>query len=129
MVQRNGDKVMINVVYSKNGNVVSDANLEAWAKQTIKDHKKFGTIDVTVGTSIMVDMLRALIVRKKVHYSEINFFNSKKGIPITTNEFGRLSSWPKGFCDKEEALLFELLTAGTEERKKKKEKDISDHLY
>jgi len=108
---------MIEIVYTDNGKVVPDEQLEKWSEQVIKEHKNFGYLNIEVGSSIMVDMIRVLIVREKLKPEEVTFFNRNKEEPIKINSAGRLSDWPSNFCSKGNELLYELITACSKSKK------------
>lgn len=98
---------MIKVTYTADGSVIGDDHLEDWAKKIVIKHNNLGNLDLRVGCGIMIQMLRVLIVRGTINYKDIVFYTTD-GIYVGPDSNGRLE-WPKGFADKNDYLLDELL--------------------
>lgn len=98
---------MIKVTYTADGSVIGDDYLEDWAKKIVIKYNNLGNLDLRVGCGIMIQMLRVLIVRGIINYKDIAFYTTD-GIHVGPDSYGRLD-WPKGFADKNDYLLDELL--------------------
>ena len=116
---------MLKVIYSADGDLVSDMAAEAWAKTLIDKYKNsLSEHVVKVGTETMVDAIRVMVVRGSLNHDEVQFFNwntenyEEKLDVITVNKYGRLNHSPKGFCDVNIDLLGELLRSASKMRNK-----------
>lgn len=95
---------MLTVIYdSINGTAVTDGNAEAYVNNVLKA----GVEQVTVGTAIVVDTFRVMVVRKVISPAGIQFKYGDQLMVI--NSEGMLDAFPKGFCDQFEKLALELL--------------------
>ena len=87
-----------------NGTVIPDGLIKDWADNLVKTSTN---MNITVGSSLMIDTTRALIAKKKINHKEIIYRFKKQDLKPDKN--GRLSVWPKGFCDTYDDVLEELL--------------------
>ena len=103
---------MITITYDvMNGKPVADGKAFILALMLAK----LGSTDIEEATSssLLVDELRLLIKTGKIDYRAIVF----KYTDIDDNEHiirsdadGRLNKWPKGFCDRRDEILEELIS-------------------
>lgn len=89
------------------GEVVSDGLIKNWADKIVEDYKEVINMSITVGSGVMIDATRVLIMKKKLNYKEVNY--RFKGLNLKVDKNGRLPVWPVGFCDVYDNILEELL--------------------
>ena len=99
---------MLIITYdSINGKVVSDGFIKSWADDVVEAYKKVISMNITVGSSVMIDATRILIMKGKLDYKEVIY--RFKGLDLKVDKNGRLPVWPEGFCDIYDNILEELL--------------------
>lgn len=94
------------MVYEKDGNAVSDFDLEtelswiiSWSED--KDHKFY------YSTSNIFSRVRKAIVEGDMDCTTIQFEFDDEVLPI--NKYGALLKWPNGFCDTEIRMAEDIL--------------------
>lgn len=96
-----------------NGEIVPDGKVREWADDLVKEHEEWKEEDyvddmvVVIGSVVMLDMTRALIVKKRLDHKEVTY--SYYDLKQTPDKFGSLRQWPKGFCDTYDNILEELI--------------------
>jgi hypothetical protein len=99
------------------GQTVPDGSAEEWVQKniiwptTLSNQETDGTVNVTVGSFLLIDFVRLAMHRKKL-WEPVQFaFKNKNGMYhfLTPNSDGRLEDWPEGFCDTYDKVLDELL--------------------
>lgn len=99
---------MLTIKYDPtSGKVISDGLIKDWADKVVEDYKEAINMNITVGSGVMVDAIRVLIMKGKLNYKEIVF--RFRGLDLGVDKNGRLSIWPKGFCDVYDNILEELV--------------------
>lgn len=93
------------------GSTFPDSRLEsivcAWIAQS-----KIADLYVPVGSENLIQTVRLMIFRGAISHEEVVFhFIDENGnsFIITPNKEGLLDQFPKGFCDRNEAILIEML--------------------
>ena len=120
------------------GKVVPDALIKKWANNILKKYTEFKTIkivkeetvimNITVGSSVMIDATRILILEGRLNYKEILY--RFKELTIKVNEYATMSNYPKGFCDVHTDILVKLLGYQSKRyQSKKTKKVIKDKEY
>lgn len=102
---------MLTIVYDPiNGIVCSDGMVEAQMNAEIQIFRNWkGDRKIMVTHNLMVTYLRVLVKRKVISPDEIVFNFGDETILCDAN--GKLSAWPKGFCDMWDNYLDELVSA------------------
>jgi hypothetical protein len=99
------------------GQTVPDGSAEEWVQRNIifpttqSNQETDGTFTVTVGSFLLIDLVRLAMHRKKL-WEPVQFtFKNKNGMYqfLTPDSDGRLTEWPTGFCDTYDTVLNELL--------------------
>ena len=92
-----------------NGHVFRDNEAEAWVNEIIETARTEDRDDwvVTVGSALLIDYFRLQLAREVLTVDEILF--TYNGLPLVHTQTGRFHHWPKGFCDKTDKILTELL--------------------
>lgn len=99
---------MLTITYDPtNGKVVSDGLIKDWADKIVEDYKELIDMNITVGSGVMIDATRVLIMKGKLNYKEMVY--RFKGHNLKVDKNGELSAWPKGFCDVHNNILAELI--------------------
>lgn len=100
-----------------NGKVVPDGKVRGWADKLIEmyEKQKLGNLVTTVGSVLMVDATRLLVMKEKLNHGEViyRFSNFADQSP---DKSGMLRTWPKGFCDFYDDILEELLDYSMEDK-------------
>lgn len=116
---------MIIVQYSSWGDPVSDFRCEDWMKSVLRTAKwlKNGeTLNETyhVSTSLPFDYIRLAIVEGHIDCEHVLFqYNDGNGNiqDIKVNEYGAITDWPDGFCDRHIDIAEKILKEATKKRK------------
>jgi len=95
---------MKRIYFATNGRPYSDFEAEDCAKQFLLNNK---LLSICVSTENFILATRALVKERVCLHENIQILFENKKIQI--NEFGKLSEWPKGFCDHYESWLARLL--------------------
>lgn len=99
---------MLTITYDPtNGKVVSDGLIKDWADKVVEDYKKLIDMNITVGSGVMIDATRVLIMKGKLNYKEMVY--RFRGLDLGVDKNGRLPVWPEGFCSVYDDILEELL--------------------
>lgn len=96
---------------SVNGEVVSDGKVREWADRLVKvykDRKSARNLTVIVGSVLMVDMTRLLVMKGKLNHEEIVY--RFRDLDQSPDKYGTLRTWPKGFCDLHNDILTDLIS-------------------
>ena len=99
-------KLKIN--YTKLGDCVSDFLAEIWAKKIV-DAFLEGEGDLGVDTSSEIYIMAFRVLVKEGYISSEHMEIQYEGEVLSLDEFGRLTQWPKGFCDYSEDFLLRLI--------------------
>jgi hypothetical protein len=103
-----GEIKMLTITYdSINGKVISDGLIKDWADTVVRAYKEVVNMNIAVGSSVMIDATRVLVIKGKLDYKETVY--RFKGLDLKVNKHGRLPVWPEGFCDVYDNILEELL--------------------
>lgn len=89
------------------GKVIPDGLVENWANEILKNYKKFEDVSISVGSVLMIDATRLLVMRGKIDHKEMLYKFKKQFIKI--DKYATLSSCPTGFCDAHLNILFKLI--------------------
>lgn len=87
-----------------NGTVVPDNKVLELASSIIEKGE-----DTTIGSDLLVDAIRVIMVRKNIDPTSIVFCFREKEIPV--NDSYHLKKYPDGFCDQHSLLLRELISS------------------
>ena len=101
---------MLKIIYAEDGETVSDFQLESWAANLVSKNAESvidEDIEVRVSAEMMITMLRVLLKRGTIKNDEISFYTSE-GEWVGPNNRGNID-WVKGFCDKSDYFLDELI--------------------
>jgi len=99
---------MLKIEYDpRNGKVVPDAFVKSWADDVVKAYEEVLSMHVTVGSSLMIDATRVLIMKGKIDCKEIVY--QFENLDLEVGKDGRLPIWPEGFCDVYDNILEELI--------------------
>ena len=106
------------VEYDANsGYTFPDGQAEKWVDNMIqiaRDGRK--EVKFQVSSALLVDYFRVKLARGELSMNEVEFVY--EGQTLVHNEYGRFENWPKGFCDRTDKVLEELLTIQHEAWKK-----------
>lgn len=106
---------MITIEYCENGTAVSDFNYSDWLYNVIKNAKADHTF--LVSTSLPINLVRLAIIRDELDYRHVYFLYC--GYSFQANEYGVISNWPHGFCDRDIAVSEDILRYATKKKKTK----------
>lgn len=117
--------LIIEYVNNKNGRTFADYEAMSRAKQVVENLRKTnrlvdGADDYTLSVSSenIVYAFRVLVAKGEIDCSQIKF--TFEGRNITVGKFGRLSDYPRGFCDTFDNFLTELLAVQIDYEKERK---------
>jgi len=88
------------------GTVVPDGKISDWGRHVV-DCVKENFLELSVGSAVMIDEIRALINEGKLCYKNVTFKYGK--IALKPDKYGRIGTWPEGFCDIPTNILERLL--------------------
>ena len=97
------------IEYCEGGIYSSDQGSWEWLYELQNDILRNGVKDqhIKVSSELMVELTRLLVVRRIIKPDEIIYKYKDKFIKIVKD--GGLLTWPKGFCDKRDLILEELI--------------------
>jgi predicted ATPase len=90
-----------------NGEVEPDGKVFSYVKHLAVVAEARQALEVTVGSLLIIDEIRALILEGALPYKDITF--KFEGKELRVDKYGNLNSWPKGFCDAYENILERLV--------------------
>lgn len=90
-----------------NGEVVPDGKIREWADDLVKEYEELLTMTVVVGSLIMVDMTRVLIMKEKLDHKDVIYRFG--GFDQSPDKRGNLRQWVEGFGDIYSDILAELI--------------------
>ena len=80
------------------GETVPDEKISSYVKDRIVIAEKYSpTLEIIVGSSLIIEEIRALIAEKTISNKDVTFIF--KGEEIHSGTDGSLEYWPIGFCD------------------------------
>lgn len=107
------------------GHVTKDGEAEQWvddkihsmffAKEKLEDRDDWV---VTVASALLIDFFRLRLCEGVINVDQIAF--TFDGKTLEHNEYGRITHWPKGYCDIPIYPMERLLTLAHDKAKKKK---------
>lgn len=102
---------------TESGNIVAfmpDSEVEPWVKETSREYvqgkstRKTPDYTVHIGQELILTCFRVIHKEQKlIPSSELQI--RYNGVIIPIDDFGRLSDWPKGFCDYNDDFLNRIL--------------------
>lgn len=103
---------MIAVTYKRVGGVVvADGEVGGYVRSLLSVNgnynSSFANIDITVSSNLIVDRLRLAVKEGDLDHNDLVF--KFEGREITVDNNGRLLSWPEGFCDTWDNILYRML--------------------
>jgi predicted ATPase len=91
-----------------NGEAVPDGKIFSYVKDLVViAEARIVPMEVTVGSSTIIEEIRALILEGVLSHKDILFKFERKELRV--DKYGNLNSWPKGFCDTYENILERLV--------------------
>ena len=101
---RKEELIIMKIIFDGyNGMTVPDNKAVEFAQAILDENK-----DVTIGSKILINAIRLVMIQKGIPYTNIVFiFEGKK---ILLNENYDLKSWPKNFGDEDQNILRQLRT-------------------
>ena len=90
-----------------NGEVEPDGKIASYVKHLACIAEVRSSLEITVGSALIIDEIRALIIEGTLSHKDIVF--KFKGEEIHPSKDGTISYWPKGFCDVYDNILERLL--------------------
>ena len=90
-----------------NGEVVPDGLVRDWADTLVKQYEEVITMTVVIGSVVMLDMTRVLIMRKKLDHKKVTYRFGH--FDQTPDKYGSPRILPEGFGDIYNDILGELL--------------------
>lgn len=119
---------MIKVTFDGDkGITVPDNQTKFFVKEWV-NHKN---LEIVVSNQLFIYWLRVALKLGKISPSEIELYfkdKNNKLIKLEVNNDGRISTWPKGFCDEIEIALF-MLSADPEELDKYCIRNYSSRMF
>lgn len=107
---------MLKIIYGPGGIVSSDFNLESWGKEfkNYIDDDQYHSI--LVSNEMLIDLVRAMIARGEVDYTNVTFHYEKWEFQST--ECGAFEFYVEGFCDNRDKMLEDILGCMADKLKK-----------
>lgn len=111
------------IEYTEGGNAISDFYVDRWLEDVLSRDHSHGLIKVSNETPI--NAVRQAIVDGRISHEEVAFIY--KDHILWVNEYGAISNWPDGFCDKNCRFSENILRKAMNKRKKEdRKKDLSN---
>lgn len=104
------------------GYIFPDGKAEEWVDKTLEHFlKQEEDQHIKVCSSLLVDFFRLRLCQGIIDTSQIEFIFD--GVTLEHNEYGRITHWPKGYCDIPIEPVEQMLTLAYKKRKKPKWSD------
>ena len=113
------------ILYVARGLAIADGEVMNWAENLAKEFNRRTTSFLrAVSCETMVNAIRLLIARGVLDHKEVVFTNGEE--TIRSNRYGRLDSWPKGFCSQTCDMMEELLMTAYVKKKNENRKENNE---
>ncbi len=112
----------LTVEYNANaGHVVRDGEAEKWVDEILETAlSKDNDWVITVSSALLIDFFRLKLAQGIIKMDQIEFtFN---GVTLEHNKYGRITPWPKGYCDIPIEPMEQILTIQSDFVKKRAKK-------
>lgn len=90
-----------------NGISLPEGTVERWARLAVEDFLKNGDMEISVGSTVLINAFRILIKKGQLRPDQVQFIVEDEVLPVDEN--GRFHRWPMGFADIINRQLLELL--------------------
>jgi hypothetical protein len=111
------EKMKITIDYRKDGNAISDFEFQEsdeWFAWIMFIHKDDPEAYIPVSTQNAIDRIRLAVARNEIPYKDVEILF--EGSPVSFNEYGAISDYPKGFCNVSGDLSAKILTYAMQKR-------------
>lgn len=110
----------LTIEYDQNdGYVFPDGRAGGWVDTTLRYFlKREEDQHIKVCSSLLIDFFRLRLCEGVISVDQVEFIFDGK--VLEHNEYGRITHWPKGYCDIPIEPVEQLLTMASDKAKKKK---------